>query len=83
ESFQVLQPGVAGLRIPQDKHSQVAKSFPTHQAGVGEATVATYRVIVNVGLPGWFVAIGLRVMAKQPDLRGILCLFMATFSVVT
>jgi hypothetical protein len=38
---------------------------------------------VNVGLPGWFVAIGLRVMVKQPGSRGILCFFVAIFSVAT
>jgi len=40
-------------------------------------------VIVNIGLPGWFAATGLRVMVKQPDSRGIPCFFVAIFSVIT
>ena len=38
-------------------------------------------MIVNVGLPGWFVAIGLRVMVKQPGSPGIPGFFVAIFSV--
>ncbi len=38
---------------------------------------------MNVGLPGWFVASGLRVTVKQPDSRGMPGFFAAIFSVVT
>jgi len=37
-------------------------------------------VIGNVGLPGWFVATGLRVSLKQPNSRGIPGSFGAIFS---
>ena len=37
-------------------------------------------MIGNVGLPGWFVATRLRVMLKQPNLRGIPGSFGAIFS---
>ena len=40
-------------------------------------------MIVNIGLPGWFVATGLGVMVEQPDPRGILCFFVAIFSLAT
>ena len=40
-------------------------------------------VIVNIGMPGWFVAAGLGVMVKQPDSRGIPCFFVAIFSLAT
>ena len=40
-------------------------------------------MIVNVGLPGWFVASGLRVTVKQRDSRGIPDSFETIFSVVT
>ena len=38
---------------------------------------------MNGGLPGWFVASGLRVTVKQPDSRGMPGFFAAIFSVVT
>lgn len=44
--------------------------------------VSSCCVIVNIGLPGWFVAIGLRVMVKQPDSRRIPGFFVVVFSVV-
>ena len=37
-------------------------------------------MIGNVGLPGWFVATGLRVSLKQPNSRGIPGSFVAIFS---
>ena len=37
-------------------------------------------MIGNVGLPGWFVATGLRVSLKQPNSRGIPGSFGAIFS---
>jgi hypothetical protein len=40
-------------------------------------------VIVDIGLPGWFVATGLGVMVEQPDSQGILCSFVAIFSLAT
>ena len=40
-------------------------------------------MIVNIGLPGWFVAIGLGVMVEQPDPREILCFVVAIFSLTT
>ena len=40
-------------------------------------------VIVNIGLPGWFAAAGLRLTVKQPNSRGIPGFFLAIFSVVT
>jgi hypothetical protein len=40
-------------------------------------------VIVNIGLPDWFGASGLRVTVKQPDSRGIPGFFTSFFSVVT
>ena len=40
-------------------------------------------MIVNIGLPDWFVASGLRVTVKQPDSRGMPGFFATIFSVVT
>ena len=37
-------------------------------------------MIGNVGLPGWFIATGLRVSLKQPNSRGIPGSFGAIFS---
>jgi hypothetical protein len=42
---------------------------------------AACRVIVSIGLFDGFAATSLRVMAKQPDARGILCFFEAIVSV--
>ena len=45
--------------------------------------ILTRRVTMNVGLPGWFVASGLRVTVKQRDSRGMPGFFATIFSVVT
>jgi hypothetical protein len=40
-------------------------------------------VIVNISLPGWFVATGLGVMVEQSDSHGSLCFFAAISSLAT
>ena len=47
------------------------------------SSVHTCRVILNIGLPSWFAATGLRVTAKQPDSRGIPGFSVAFFSILT